>query len=120
MAESYSNFMHTNQELVEKLISIIEPKCPRTTYDIDDVKIVSSLFKTEGLGDSSFKKILDYFSLYNLRMIEHNDTIDISYKAINLFNNQFINNESLYKQFLQSSPGSAYHTTGKEVSALLY
>lgn len=103
MAESYSNFMHTNQELVEKLISIIEPECPRPTYDMDDVKIVSSLFKTEGIGDSSFKKILDYFSLYNIRRIDSNDTVDISNKAINLFNNQFINKESSYKQFLQSA-----------------
>ncbi|MBN2767663.1 MAG: NAD-dependent DNA ligase LigA [Campylobacterales bacterium] len=102
MAEAYSNFMHTNQEIVNKLISIIEPKCPNPTFEINDFNLLVSLFKVEGLGNVSFEKILNYFSFYSLRKINAEDKIEISNKARDLFNENFENKEKEYRDLLNS------------------
>ncbi len=102
MAESYSNFMHTNRGLVDKLITIIEPKCPNPTFEIDELNLVVNLFKVKGLGDASFEKILHYFSFYNLRKINDEDKIEISNKIKLLFNSQFENKENEYRSLLSS------------------
>jgi len=103
MANSYSNFMHTNQKLVKEMIDIINPVCPKPTYEIDETKIMNALFKVDGLGDSTFNKIRNYFTFYNLRTIDNEDNIDISDKARKLFNNKFILEEKKYKKLLQTS-----------------
>ena len=100
MAESYSNFMHTNRGLVDKLITIIEPKCPNPTFEIDEFNLVVNLFKIKGLGNESFKKILNHFSFYNLRKINDEDNLDILNKAKDLFNSQFENKENEYRSLL--------------------
>jgi len=100
MAESYSNFIHINQELVDKLISIIEPKFSNPTFEIDEFTLLVSLFKVEGLGNVAFKKILNYFTFYNLRKIDDEDKIEISNKAKDLFNSQFEKKENEYRSLL--------------------
>jgi NAD-dependent DNA ligase len=102
MANSYSNFMHTNQKLVKEMIGIINPVCPSPTFEIDETKIMNALFKVDGLGDSTFKKISSYFTFYSLSVITPNDTIDISDKARRLFNDKITLEENRYKELLQS------------------
>ncbi len=103
MANSYSNFMHTNQELVEEMIQVVNPICPKPTYAIDEIKVMNALFKVDGLGDSTFKKIISYYGFYSLKCITDKDNIGISSKAIMLFNNQFQEREKQYKLVLESS-----------------
>jgi len=103
MANSYSNFMHTNQKLVKEMIGIINPVCPSATFEIDETKIMNALFKVDGLGDSTFKKISSYFTFYSLRIINEEDAIDISNKARQLFNDKFRLEKKQYKELLQSS-----------------
>jgi len=103
MANSYVNFMHTNEELVKELVKIINPICPNPSYEIDEVKIMNALFKVDGLGDSSLKKISEYFTFYSLRIIEPKDNISITDKAKHLFNNKFVLEEERYTELLQSS-----------------
>jgi len=103
MANSYSNFMYTNQKLVKEMIGIINPVCPSPTFRIDETKIMNALFKVDGLGDSSLKKINQYFTFYNLKTIDIEDNINISDKAKQLFNNKFVLEEERYKKLLQSS-----------------
>jgi len=102
MANSYVNFMHTNEQLVKEMVKIINPICPNPSYEVDEVKIMNALFKVDGLGDSSLKKINEYFTFYSLKMIDE-DNINISDKAKQLFNNKFVLEEERYKKLLQSS-----------------
>ncbi|MCB4764842.1 MAG: NAD-dependent DNA ligase LigA, partial [Sulfurovum sp.] len=103
MANAYSNFMQTNQQLVQEMVKIIEPICPSPTYDIDEAKIMNALFKVDGLGDSTLKKISSYFSFYSLRTITDEDNIEITNKAKQLFNDKFMEQEKRYKEILKSS-----------------
>ncbi|MCK5678191.1 MAG: hypothetical protein KAH72_06920, partial [Flavobacteriaceae bacterium] len=85
-----------------EMIAIINPACPSPTYEIDETKIMNALFKVDGLGDSTFKKISSYFTFYSLRDITINDTIDISDKARRLFNDKIQLEKTRYKELLQS------------------
>ena len=103
MANSYVNFMHTNEHLVREMVNIIKPVCPNPTYDIDEIKIMNALFKVDGLGDSSLKKIVEYFTFYSLQKISSEDDINITDKAKKLFNDKFSQAEERYIELLQSS-----------------
>ncbi|GEM_PF-96420 len=103
MAKSYVNFMHTNKELVKDLISTINPVSSQPTYQLNKLNIMIALFKTEGLGEASLEKILDYFDLYNIQEIKTNDTIELFGKARDLFNSQFKIQATYYKKILQSN-----------------
>jgi DNA ligase (NAD+) len=103
MANSYSNFMRTNHNLVEKMKKIIEPVCPKSTYEISEGKIIYALFKVDGLGISTIKKIIEYFTFYRIRTITDNDHIEISTKAKKLFNDNFSIKEKHYQEIINFS-----------------
>jgi hypothetical protein len=63
---------------------------------------MNALFKVDGLGDSSLKKINEYFTFYSLKTIDK-DNINISDKAKQLFNNKFVLEKEKYKKLLQST-----------------
>ena len=101
MSRAYSNFMKTNITLVQQLIKLINPIEKSPTYDIDTFKIFISLFKKQGLGNSSLKKIFDHLGFYHIRILDKNE-ININEKALQIFNKEFLEKEKIYHKILDS------------------
>ena len=104
MANSYTNFMKTNHKLVQDMIKIVDPKCPNPSYKLDKEKIIGSLLKVDGIGNSTFEKIIEYFGFYSIRSIREDDKINISQKVKILFNKMFARKEYLYQDIINSLP----------------
>ena len=102
MVTSYYNFMKNNLEFVNKLISILNPIYTNPTYNINLFKIFLNIFKKDGIGVNSLKKIFDHFGFYDISTIKYNQ-IDINDKTIDKFNNIFHNEEIKYKRVLNSN-----------------
>jgi NAD-dependent DNA ligase len=103
MAKSYSNFMHTNRELVNKLISIIKPKCPNPTFEIDVNIILVNIFKIEGLGQSQINKIIENFDSNTIRILEDSEKIlGISENIKAIFNSKYYEIEKQNKDIFSS------------------
>lgn len=100
MVNSYENFMNLNEEYVQKLINIIQPKIDDCVEEADEFKIFVALFKTENLGETSLKKIYEYFGFYYVREIHSDDNIQITDNAIELFNNQYILEKNIYEKIV--------------------
>ena len=104
MANSYSNFMHTNQKLVKEMIAIINPVCPRPTLKINELKIIILLFKIEGLSESIIKRIIKYFGLKPIRQLLESEKIDnVSENAKKIFNKQYMEIEKKHKNIFHKN-----------------
>ena len=100
MVNAYDNFMKLNKKYVEQLIDIIEPRMENSSESIDEFKLFVELFKSNNLGKTSLENIYNYFGIYNVRVINIDDNINISDRAIELFNEKFLLEKNVYEEII--------------------